>query len=219
VPMIALEGTAAVTNQVGGANAASGAVALRATATAVDNKRLRIAIEVDNRGNERIYVLDRLWMLDRSNNIVADPEGAYRFIVGDTLRILLGNCPLPRMKSVLYRNVPYATLVEPGTVYRRELDYPLPVREYSAYFKGETASNYADARLDAVEVFVDYIADDPALAKDTSPLEGAHGFDTPGYWERSQRLRSGRVAIAAPAKKRTDPFDRLFLPDENPDQR
>ncbi len=208
-----------MTDPASGTSTTSGAVALRATATVVDSKRLRLAIDVDNGGTGRIYVLDRLWMLDRANNIVADPEHAYRFVVGDALRIVLGNCPLPRFKSVLYRNVPYATLVEPGTVYRRELDFSLPVREYSAYFKGETESNYADARLAAVEVFVDYIPDDPALAKDRSPLEGAHGFDTPGYWERSQRVRSGRLAIAAPAKKRTDVFDRLFLPDENPDKR
>ncbi len=194
-------------------------VSLRASVIHVDSRALEIHFSVQNGEASPLYVLDRLWMLDRGSRVVSDPQRVYRYVRDKTLRLLLGNAPLPRRKSVLYRNVPNATLVPPGRALERDLEIPVPVSEYSPYFKGEKPSDYADAPVTSVELFVDYIPSGPDIATAPASYDSAAlTFDTPGVWAHARRLRSGLLSVSTLARRRTDPFDRLFLPDENPDR-
>lgn len=202
-----------------GSEVPSARVSLRASVTQGDSRFLRIHFAVQNGESSAILVLDRLWMLDAGSNEVADPHRVYSFVKDKTLRLLLGNAPLPRFKHVLYRNVPNATPVQPGRSLERQIELPVPVPEYSPYFKGEKPSDYADVAIESVEVFVDYIPAGPDVI--TLPAlsdPSALSFDTPGVWERAQRLRSGLIPASTHARKRTDAFDRLVLTDENPDR-
>jgi hypothetical protein len=193
---------------------------LKASASRTPAGKLDVRVSIQNSESTPVYVFNRLWMLDAASKIVTDPREIYRYVHDKTLRLLLGNAPLPRFKQALFRNVPVATPVPPGKTLEQGLDLSLPVYEYSPYFKGEKPTDYETIAVDFLEVFVDYVPAGPKIITRPSAFDPtAVAFETPGIWDYAVRLRSGPIALKVPVLKRTDAFDRLFLPNESPDSR
>ncbi len=195
------------------------AVSFEASASVAEGA-LKLRLRIRNGEPREIYVFDRLWALDAASNIVPDSQQIYRFLHDHTLRLLLGMAPLPRMKKTLFRNVPFVTRIDAGAAREREISIPVPIAEYSPYFKGEKAADYTGVTVDGIEVFLDYLRASPDLATVPSPIDPtALELDTPGIWSRATRLKSAQIPIRLHTLKRTDEFDRLYLPGENPDRR
>src|SRR4051812_48036030 len=109
-------------------------VTFKASFQITPGKGLAIQARIENAGAADILVLDRLWKLDKESQRVLDPELAYRFERDGSLRVLLGPAPLPRRKTITYRNVPMATRVPANSALDREIVLAPPIREYSVYF-------------------------------------------------------------------------------------
>jgi hypothetical protein len=174
---------------------------------------LELRYSVTNHLAEPILVFDKL---RERNEDVLDPEQIYRYVVGSTLRLLLGPAPLPRGRNVFSRNVPHVTRVGAYKDLRSTIKLALPLKEYSAYFAGHDASSVQVAVRD-VELLVSYV---PAAGIDVAP--SAAGAEilrvaSPGAWGAAQTIRSNVVALPLDVLvTQVSHFSRPVLPSDPP---
>lgn len=187
----------------------------------VSSQGLEVHYTVNNDLAEPIYVLDKLYERARQDPDNAnaelskaklDPEGVYRYVVGSSLRLLLGVAPLPRGVNVRVRNVPWATKVEPKHAAHGTLKLALPIKEYSAYFNAQ--DGYVPAKVQSFELFVEYHR---GRAVETSPVSGASdALEITGGapLHDLQLLRSGPQAVQLDALTNANkPFAR-YAPED-----
>ncbi len=91
---------------------------------------LTLAYEIEAR--EEVFISDRLWDFDDDRNRIADPFGVYRFVVGDSLRLVFAQAPLPRGVVPRLTFQPLYSRVRAGETLRKQLTLSLPVQEYSS---------------------------------------------------------------------------------------
>jgi hypothetical protein len=174
--------------------------------------KLSIHYEIVNHEAQDAYVLNR----PSTSQGGLDSEKVYRFERDGTLRLLLGVAPLPRRKSVLYRNVPFATRIAPNGTLKDTVALNMPVSEYSPYFAMGGSDEIK--HVDRVVLLVDYF-----LAEAGIPVKAVP--DMPGLFKAtgaSRRfvkmlLSEKRSPSPIEVKRRTDEFDRIDLPGEAPE--
>ncbi len=175
-------------------------------------------IRIQNAGTDDIYVLDRLWTLDKSRQLAADPKEIYRFERGGILRLLLGAAPLPRLAFATYRNVPHVTVVVPGASHEREIRIPLPVEEHSPYVEPVPREAPVPVTAERVDVLVHFLMASPELKLTPSPLPGmAMVIQNPVAALEHVKLLHAQVPLAGiPVLRRKD-IERVTLPGEAPE--
>jgi hypothetical protein len=194
-------------------------VSLGWTYELLPDRGLVVRAQIKNAGADAVYLLDRLWRLDRSSKRVLDPEAIYRFERGGSLRLLLGAAPLPSRKNVLYRNVPLVTLVEPGATWEREITLALPVKEHSCYFPEESPERAQLVRVDQVILIVQTLVVDADMKAQPSTVDPT-AMEIQGViaaLTRAKLLISSAPAAGIEVLRRTDEFDRFDLPGEPPE--
>jgi hypothetical protein len=170
---------------------------------------LTVSIRYVNTGTRPIYALDRLWS-DSLNEMVEDPAHAYMFVAGDTLQILLGLAPLPTRETVDYRNVPYATRIEPGEAVSRCLSWTPPIREFSPYFPEGKRAQFETVRTRRIVVLVDWVDGLPDLQTIPAPFDAtALKLNRAGVHSLARRAASPPLPLAVNVQKRLDEFDRI----------
>src|SRR5690242_831021 len=102
---------------------------------------LEIKASLRNESNSDFYIFNHLWS-GASGTHSPDPQKAYRFFHHGTLRLLYGAAPLPRLKTVTYRNIPNVSLLRRDTLLEWTIKLPNPVKEYSIYYTDEQAAVY-----------------------------------------------------------------------------
>ncbi len=194
-------------------------VTLKASFQVTPQKGLLIRARIENADAADILVLDRLWKQDKANHPQLDPELAYRFERDGSLRVLLGAAPLPRLKHALYRNVPWATRVPAGKALEREVTLAPPLKEYSIYFPEESPQSYEPKTVALVYLLVDYLVVTPDLVITPSPVDAtALRIEEPVLaLTRAVRLIHSDAVEPVEVLRRTDEFDRLELPGEDPE--
>jgi len=194
-------------------------VTLKASFQITADKGLAIQARIENAGSDDILVLDRLWRLDRANQRTLDPELAYRFERDGSLRVLFGAAPLPRLKTVTYRNVPMATRVPAGKALEREISLAGPLREYSVYFPEIDPQSYEPKTATLIYLVLDYLVARPDLVLHPSPLDAtALEIENPVLaLAGAARLSHSEQIPGFEVLRRTDEFDRLTLPNEAPE--
>jgi len=191
--------------------------ALQATFS-LSRETLTVHLRLVNQSDVALLVFDKLSARDPSGKLAADPEESYRFVEDGTLRLLLGQAPLPANKNVLYRNVPYVTRVEAHATLEYDLVLGAPVREHNVYFpppkttgneNGAVPEGFTSDVAKSVELFVEYLAATPDIKTFPSPfLPGALKLDRPGVWSQAMIVRSGAIPLTVPVLRRTGEFQR-----------
>lgn len=190
-------------------------VSLKASLQITPAGGLAVRARIENASAADILVLDRLWKLEKGNKSL-DLELAYRFERDGVLRILLGAAPLPRGKSVTYRNVPLATLVPAGRALERELVLAPPIKEYSIYFPEVDPERYEVKKAKSTCLVIDYVPVKPELSFRPSAADAtAHEIANPVVaLSSAERLIHREDTDGLEVKRRTDQLDRLALPGE-----
>jgi hypothetical protein len=189
----------------------------QATFTVTAMRDLKVEATVRNRSDAHLLVFDRLWRLDAASHAVADAEPAYRFVRDGKLRILLGLCPLPRLRMATYRNVPHAGRLARGESLSLTLALPGPIREYSVYFPELPTSETRRVHVERVELVIQYVTEPPeSTLQPSATFPGA--FHLSGTALNALRM----VVVASPRVEldvlsRADTLDRLTLPGEQPE--
>lgn len=192
------------------ANPDAATLGVEARASAAPDGGLQIFVRYRNTGKQPVYAFDRLWTLSPASEIVVDPALAYRFVSDDTLQVLLGLAPLPSRKTTLYRNVPYATRIEPGQIVERRLEWKAPVAEYSVYFPEGDRPHFEKVRVKKLVVLVDSVVEPPDLQTIAAPFDPkAFKLNRAGIHSLALRAASPEVPISFTIQKRTDEFDRI----------
>jgi hypothetical protein len=202
-------------NPIPSATGEAANLALRCSLQVEVGKTLKIRTRLENSGSEGIYVFNRLWHLDTSSRPADDPEKMYRFIRESELRLLLGPAPLPRLKTVAYRNIPYATLIKPHGTLEVEQSLRLPAQEYSVYFPSAPGTSPTPVTISRVAMFVVWVESREARETSPSPFDpNAVKIEVPGILDHAQTVGCRVTSATFEGLRRTDEFDRLTLPGE-----
>jgi hypothetical protein len=184
----------------------------------VPDHSLSIDLRVTNLAGVDVYVLDRMWRLDAASRVVVDAQPFYRFVRDGSLRFLLGAAPLPRRHSVLFRNVPHATLLTPRSSRQRTIKIKEPIKEYSPYFQDAEAKDLSAERVGRVFFLVQYLVADPALKLRSAPEDpDAVDVENPVAALAQAKLLISDARVDLDVLRRTDKFDRITLPGERPE--
>lgn len=179
---------------------------------------LEIKMTMANHGTESVYVFDRLWTLEAASRLVPDPEPTYRFIRDGRLQLVLGPCPLPRLRSATFRNIPHVTALAAGSELKRTLTLSGPIKEYSFYFPEPSDGGYDKVHVTTVQVVVQYVVARYGLAIEPSRvIPSAMEVVTPGALDALQSVIATSPKVELDVLRRNDEFDRLTLPDEQPE--
>lgn len=180
---------------------------------------LAVRARIENATATDILVLDRLWKLDKSNQKALDLELCYRFERDDSLRVLLGAAPLPRLKNVTYRNVPWATMVPAGRALERELILAPPIKEYSLYFPEVDPERWEDKKVTAAQLIIEFVGVRPDLKVRPAPADAsALELESPIHaLATAERLIHREQLEGLAVRRRTDHLDRVALPGERPE--
>jgi hypothetical protein len=196
----------------------SASVTLNGSFEIVSREKLKVHASITNSGKTDIYVFDQLWDQDRSGKAFPDPEGIYRFERNSELRLLLGPAPLPRLKTVTFKNVPFATPVKAGTSLELNREVALPVKEYSAYFLDYSPNQSKTVQVKRLVLIVKFVEAQQRLATSPCPFNpAAVKLETPGVLDSVQTLTWRTEQVDLEVLRRTDAFDRLTLPGEAPE--
>lgn len=198
-------------------------ISLQASASKVDEKTWKIDLQIENGGTSTVFLYDRLWDLDNGKH-VPDRQPTYRFERGGALRLLFGAAPLPRKFTTTYRNVPHTTMLEPGQSKKHSILLVSPVDEHSPYFvppqrdaEGKL-KNVIEKTVNAVEIGVQVLADRPELKRRKGVDDKAIDFEQPVALLQYTKLLRAKVAVEGLiVNRRTDYFERIVWPSENPE--
>jgi len=194
------------------------AVVLQADFKVTGMRDLEIKMTMANHGSESAYVFDRLWTLESASRPVADAEPSYRFIRDGRLQLVLGPCPLPRLRNVTFRNIPHVTVLAAGSELKRTLALSGPIKEYSFYFPEPSDSGYDQVHVTTVQVVVQYVvARYPLAIEPSRVIPSAMEVVTPGALDGLRTVIVTSPKVELDALRRNDEFDRLTLPGEQPE--
>ncbi|MBZ5712702.1 hypothetical protein [Nannocystis pusilla] len=161
---------------------------------------------------EELYVGDRLWVLDRAGKRVPDPFGVYRFVAGESLRLVFARPPVPPnvMPRVVFQ--PLFSRVGPGETRRNEVLLKAPIDEYSALGR----DIHAETVLEEVSKVILVLSYRLRSTMDKDPVPPP--FESPdeaGYIVSEPELIISTLAgTQVPVKRRTGYIARFPLPGE-----
>lgn len=168
---------------------------------------LTLAYEIEAR--EEVFISDRLWDFDDDRNRIADPFGVYRFVVGDSLRLVFAQAPLPRGVVPRLTFQPLYSRVRAGETLRKQLTLSLPVREYSSLSRNIDAPSELE-RVARVTLVMGHRARS-AMQSDPAPppFESA---DDAGYIVHSPSIITSTMTVEPlPVLRRTQSMARYAL--------
>lgn len=178
---------------------------------------LKVKVKVWNRGAADLFVLNHLWKMSSDGHDVDDPEQVYRFVRDAELRLLWGIAPLPRLKSTMYRNVPFATAVKPQSSLAWEYSAKVPIAEYNVYFSDSHGAAHQSSRVKRVVVIVDVVAAKAGVTTTPSGLGSSIKVSTPEAVGAHQSIVCASGVIELETLRRTDSFSRFNMPNEKPE--
>ena len=161
---------------------------------------------------EELYLGDRLWILDSAGKRVPDPFGVYRFVAGDSLRLVFARPPVPPnvMPRVVFQ--PLFSRLEPGETRRHEVLLKAPIDEYSALGRDINSETVLE-EVSKVTLVLSYrlrstMDKDPVPPPFESPDSAGTIVTDP------ELIVSTLESTQVPVKRRTGYFARFALPGE-----
>jgi hypothetical protein len=178
--------------------------------------QLDVKVKIRNDGDADLFVLNRLWDTNHGRD-VDDPEKVYRFVRNSDLRLLWGIAPLPRLKSTMFRNIPFATILRPHSSLDWDYSVKVPVSEYNVYFEAPKGGASVPSAVERVVVIVEFVEAQSGLTTTPTELGSAVKVSTPHATGSRKAVICTSGPIQLEALLRTDRFSRFNLPNEQPE--
>jgi hypothetical protein len=172
------------------------------------DKVLSLEYKVKNTTGKTIYLFNVLYEWDDKGEPIPAPQGVYASLNEDSLLHLAKEIlPVPSIKSVEVRIIPYVTKVEAGAEYREKVDLKIPIEEYNTYFPKQADSKTEPAAAKSVYFTIQFIRQSDELEVEPTNLKNAFSVWHPNLFGNVETLRSNDKPIAVRVNKRTDEFE------------
>jgi hypothetical protein len=117
--------------------------------------------------------------------------------------------PLPVLKSVEVRDIPYVTKVEAGKDFSETAAVPIPVEEYNPYFPKNEDSQIEPATAERVVVIVQYISEKEGLEIKETGTPNAFSVWHKDLFGNVETLTSNSKPVEVKVNRRSDTFERF----------
>lgn len=174
------------------------------------NKVLTLEYKVKNTTGKTIYLFNVLYEWDAKGQPIPAPQGVYASLNEENVLHLAKEIPpVPSIKSVEVRRIPYVTKLEAGAEYKEKVDLKIPIEEYNPYFPKQPDSATQPATAESVYFTIQFIRESDELEVKPTKLENAFSVWHPDLFGNIETLRSNDKPIAVPVNQRTDTFEEI----------
>ena len=174
----------------------------------LQGETLLVKYKVKNTTAKAIYLFNILWEWDAKGNYVPASQAVYSSLRSEnTLHLAKQIPPLPKLKEVEVRRIPFAAKIEAGAEFGEKIELPLPIAEYNPYFPKNQNSKEEIRTAESVFFTVQFIRESDELKVKPANFGEALFVRHPNLFGNLETLSSKPSAIRVSVKKRTDSFD------------
>lgn len=175
-----------------------------------EGKLLRIRYELINESSRNIYIFNVMWDVNQEGKEVLAKEQVYVSLVDNSLISFSKRIPpLPLIRTVEFRYLPYATKIEPGKKFEEELILHTPVEEYNPYFPKEDSSETETKIAESCVFSIDYIFEIEDLQIKETEIKNAFSIWHPKLMQLVKTLKSKTLPAQIEVIYRKDEFERF----------
>lgn len=169
---------------------------------------VHISYSVSNARKQAIYIMNKLWSMNKIGDYIEPILPAYVCITENNLgHFLKGISPLPQNQFVEMRIIPFATKVEAGGKYSESFKIPLPIDEYNPYFPANNDSTYQLNNVGGLIFTLQFLSELEGLIAKEAPLDNGLLLMHPRLLAEFETLQSERIELQMPIRKRLDYFE------------
>jgi hypothetical protein len=175
-----------------------------------EGKLLRIRYELINELSRNIYIFNVMWDVNQDGKEVLAEKQVYISLINDSLISFSKRIPpLPVIRTVEFRYLPYATRIEPGKKFEEELILHIPVEEYNPYFPNEESSETETKIAESCVFSIDYIFEVENLEIKETEIKNAFSIWHPKLMQSVKTLKSKVIPAHIEVIYRKDEFERF----------
>lgn len=175
-----------------------------------EGKLLRIRYELINESSRNIYIFNVTWDVNQDGKEVLAEKQVYISLINDSLLSFSKRIPpLPVIRTVEFRYLPYATRIEPGKKFEEELILHIPVEEYNPYFPNEESSETETKIAESCNFSIDYIFEIEDLQIKETEIKNAFSIWHPKLMQSVKTLKSKVIPAHIEVIYRKDEFERF----------
>ncbi|HQQ77191.1 MAG TPA: hypothetical protein PLB01_07530 [Thermoanaerobaculia bacterium] len=181
-------------------------VGLTVTAEAA---RLVVETTVSNSSAQTIHVFNVLWDYAPSGSIGEPDSPAWVCFENGELRLARRQLPYPVGRKVLVTIEPCLTAIAPGAVLREQMSFPVPVQEYSCYFRRQDDSPVEPVESSTARFAYGIVVGASEGAFGPAPMPGALRLINATRTAGVLTVESGAVPCKVQVLRRRDAFQRF----------
>jgi len=176
----------------------------------LQDKVLHVEYKLKNTTGKTIYLFNVLWEHDNQGKPLSAPQPVYACL-RDNKTLLLGKQipPLPLLKSVELRRIPFVTKIEANQDFSEKFDIPVPVEEYNPYFPKTQQSSVENRRAESVVFTIQFIREIEGLKVKPAQIGNAFTIWHQNIFGNLETISTNPKPIAVQVNYRTDTFERF----------
>lgn len=175
----------------------------------VEPAGLVVETSVSNSTAQAVHVFNVLWGYAPSGAIVGPDSPAYVCIENGELRLARRQLPYPVGKKISVAKDPYLTAIAPGAVLREQMSFPVPVQEYSCYFRRQDDSPVEPVESSTARFAYGIVVGATEGAFGPAPISGALHLINETKTGGILTIESGVVPCKVQVLRRRDAFQRF----------
>jgi hypothetical protein len=169
---------------------------------------LTLEYKVKNITSQTIFLFNVLYNWDNSGTPIIDDHQVYSCLLHDgTLHLAKQILPLPKLKKVEIRRIPYTTKLLPGEEFSEKVTLKVPIEEYDPYFPRKPDSVTEDRAAEFVYFTLQFIRETEDLKELETNIPKAFAVSHPNIFGAVETLDSRRIATLVKVEKRKDDFE------------
>lgn len=174
----------------------------------ISGDTLEVEYGVKNESSRAIYIFNVL-LAPGSMSDVAD-KPFYACLRNDgTLLLAKMIAPVPRIRSVEFRQIPFATKVEPGASFSAKERVKLPIEEFNPYFPQGPTSKVEPAESERVQFVLQFVRETEGLEAKETDVPNAYKLHHKALLSLVETLNSAERPLQLKVERRTDSFERF----------
>jgi hypothetical protein len=180
------------------------------TATAENTaEALVVSYQVENKTDQALYLWDQMigW---KGNEKVIDHDIAYVFFEEPkTVRLIRADLPLPQLRLVGRKEIPYARVLPPRGTLSGKIVLKHPVKEYSPYYEPMTEEGRELRKCSEVRLMVGWTPPKPGMRIEEHNVGGEKLIAIRGAWPPPhQEILEEKILVNVDLLTYTTEFER-----------
>jgi len=169
---------------------------------------LHIEYKVKNVTGNDVFLFNVLYEQDSKGQPVTALQPVYASLRTNGV-LHLAKCvpPLPQMKSVEMRRIPYVTKLAAGAEFKESFDLKVPVDEYNPYFFKNQDSKEEVRSANHLVFSIQFIRGSEKLKTNPTLIDGALSVWHPDLFGNIETISSREISLSVNVNKRTDAFE------------